>query len=116
MSNLAWTVSFKDENRDFIGREALELEKEKGVEQVLVGLLMSEKGVLRNHQEIFSGERKIGEITSGSFSPTLGQAIALARLAKSDNSDVYIDRRGKRVSLRIVKPPFVRFGKKVFED
>jgi aminomethyltransferase len=114
-SNLAWTVSLKDEARDFIGREALLKQKEEGIEQQLVGLVMEERGVLRNHQTVYIEGNGEGEITSGSFSPTLGFSVAFARLPKDVNTPVTIDRRGTRVPVRIVKPPFVRNGKKVFE-
>ena len=116
ISNLAWTVSFKDPARDFIGREALALEKNTGIEQKLVGIVMTEKGVLRDHQAIFSDGQKIGEITSGSFSPTLGHAIALVRVENNAYNNVCIDRRGKTISVKIVSLPFVRFGQKVFEE
>jgi aminomethyltransferase len=115
ISNLAWTVSFKDPSRQFIGRAALEAEQAKGLKQQLVGLIMEDKGVLRNNQAVFCEGEQIGEITSGSFSPTLGQAIALARINTDVNKSVYIERRGKKISVKIVRPPFVRFGEKVYE-
>ncbi len=115
-ANLAWTVSLHDEARDFVGREALLKQKAEGVEQQLVGLVMQERGVLRNHQKVFieGGAEAEGEITSGSFSPTLGYSIALARLPHTIAGTVMIDRRGVRVPVEIVKPPFVRHGKKIY--
>ena len=93
-ANLAWTVSLKDETRDFIGKEALLKQKAEGVEQQLVGLVMEERGVLRNHQKVFIEGGGEGEITSGSFSPTLGYSIAFARLPKNSMGEITVDRRG----------------------
>jgi len=73
---------------------------------------MDDRGMLRNHQDLLNENGKgVGEITSGSFSPVIGKAIALARV-NDDNADHYfIETRGKRLCLRVVKPPFVRNGK-----
>lgn len=113
-ANLGWTVALQDEARDFVGREALLQQKAVGVTQQLVGLVMTEKGVLRNHQKVCLENEEAGEITSGSFSPTLECAIALARLPKTEATAATVERRGKQIPVRIVKPPFVRMGKKVF--
>ena len=74
---------------------------------------MEGRGVLRSHQKVIvdSGE---GEITSGGFSPTLGVSIALARVPTTSATEAKVDMRGKEVDVRIVRPPFVRKGKKVF--
>ena len=77
---------------------------------------MKEKGVLRNHQAVFCQGEQVGEITSGSYSPTLGHAIALVRVDKNITGEVTIDRRGKQIPVKIVTPPFVRFGKKIFNE
>jgi len=114
VSNLGWTVSLKDDERHFIGREALVQEKVEGVGERLVGLVLKSKGVLRNHQDVFCGGEKIGEITSGGFSPTLKQAIAFARLPKDCNAELTIERRGEFMPVELVKLPFVRAGEKVF--
>ena len=71
---------------------------------------MQTRGVLRDHQEIFEGEEKKGEITSGGFSPTLGYSIALARVDKSLQNTCSVMIRGKSVECSIVKPCFVRNG------
>jgi aminomethyltransferase len=115
VANLAWTVSWKDESRDFMGRAALIAEKEHGIKNKLVGLVMEQSGVLRNHQAVLSAGQQVGEITSGSFSPTLGHAIALARLPAVLPSEIYVERRGQQIPLQIVKPPFVRHGQKVYQ-
>jgi aminomethyltransferase len=108
-SGLAWTVAMKDD-RDFIGREALELQKSKGVQRKLVGLVLEGRGVLRPGQEVITHAGD-GVTTSGSFSPTLQRAIAFARVPAEARDDCEVDIRGKRLPARIVKPPFVRNGK-----
>lgn len=110
VSNLAWTVSFKDPARQFIGRDALEQEKEKGIEKKLVGLVMTEPGVLRDHQAVFIEGVGEGEITSGSFSPILNHAIAFARVPAATGSEAEVERRGKRVNVQITSVPFVKKG------
>ncbi|MCU1731257.1 MULTISPECIES: glycine cleavage system aminomethyltransferase GcvT [unclassified Pseudomonas] len=110
-SNLAWSIAWDPAGRDFIGRQALEAEKARGISQKLVGLVLEERGVLRAHQVVRVAEIGEGEITSGSFSPTLSKAIALARLpmATADRAEVEI--RGKWYPVRVVKPTFVRHGR-----
>ncbi len=107
---MGWTIAWEPENRDFIGRAALQQEKENGSKVKLVGLVLEDKGVLRGHQKVTT-EFGDGEITSGSFSPTLGKAIAFARIPKEATDTCQVDIRGKLLSARIVKPPFVRNGK-----
>ena len=112
-SNMAWTVSFSDD-RDFIGKSALVKQKQSGVPTKLVGLVLEARGVLRGHQKVCLNGEEIGEITSGSFSPTLGYSVALARVEKSLNDACQVDMRGKQIDVKIVKPPFVRFGKQAY--
>lgn len=112
VSGLAWTVDLKSE-RDFIGKDALlRLPRE----QQLVGLLLLDKGVLRGHQKVHTAAGE-GEITSGSFSPTLSASIAMARLPASVNvgDEVEVEIRDKRLKARVVKYPFVRNGKAMIE-
>jgi aminomethyltransferase len=113
-SNMAWTVAFSDE-RDFIGKNALIKEKEAGVPNKLVGLVLEARGVLRGHQKVCLNGEEVGEITSGSFSPTLGYSIALARVPQSLTDSCQVDMRGKQIDVKIVKPPFVRFGKQAYK-
>jgi len=113
VSNLSWTVAWEPQERNFIGRKALELQKPQ-VTQRLVGLVLEQKGVLRNHQKVIIPDAGEGEITSGSFSPTLQQAIALARVPSSIGEQCFVDIRGQQVPARVIKPPFVRHGKKAF--
>lgn len=105
-SNLAWTVAFTPA-RDFMGREALQKQKESGVEYRLVGLILEGQGVLRNHQKVIVPDIGLGEITSGSFSPTLNKGIALARVPKAAGAMCFVEIRDKEVLARVVKPPFI---------
>jgi aminomethyltransferase len=109
-AGLAWTVAMKDE-RDFVGRAALAA---KGQQKQFLGLILLDKGVLRGHQQVITKQGD-GEITSGSFSPTLQQSIALARLplGVAIGDDVEVDIRGKRLKAKVVKPVFARNGKAV---
>ena len=110
-SGLAWTVAWEPPDRDFIGRDALETQRREGVARKLVGLLLEGKGVLRNHQKVIVGNDGTGEITSGSYSPTLQRSIALARVPRDAGDNCQVEIRGKLLPARVVKPPFVRHGK-----
>ena len=107
-SALGWTVAMKD-SRDFIGRAALQAQKDAGVQRRLVGLVLEDKGILRLGQTVTTPEGA-GVTTSGGFSPTLERAIAFARIPAGDATESTVDVRGKSLSARIVKPPFVRLG------
>jgi aminomethyltransferase len=115
-SGLAWTVAMQPGERRFIGREALE-EVQLAPSRQLVGLILEDRGVLRSHQKVLvadghaEGAASTGEITSGTFSPTLERSIALARVPAGAVQQVRVDIRGKLLNARVVKPPFVRFGK-----
>ncbi|WP_395787466.1 glycine cleavage system aminomethyltransferase GcvT [Aquimonas sp.] len=106
---LAWTVSL-DEGRDFIGRAVLEAQRAAGVPRQLIGLVLDDKGVLR-HGQIVRTANGDGEILSGTFSPTLGKAIAFARVPAGEPGALAVDIRGRDVAVRQVTPPFVREGK-----
>lgn len=110
-SGLEWTVAWSPANRDFVGRSALETQKERHEHAVMVGLVLQTKGVLRNKQTVYNEREQEGHITSGSFSPTLGVAIALARVPSGNYQQVHVAIRNKRLPAKIVKPPFVRHGK-----
>ena len=113
-SGLNWTIAWEPAERDFIGRTAIQNEKNAGVEQKFVGLVLLEKGVLRGHQKIYcdAGE---GEITSGTFSPTLGKSVALARVPVGIGAQCEVEIRGKRLAAQVVKPVFVRNGKSLLD-
>ena len=107
-AGLAWTVDLKSE-RDFIGKAAL---LAKPATRKLAGLVLQDRGVLRDHQVVKSTHGD-GEITSGSFSPTLNQSIALARIpaAVQFGDTVQVAVRDKLLNAKVVKYPFVRNGK-----
>ncbi|MDE9455010.1 glycine cleavage system aminomethyltransferase GcvT [Xenorhabdus bovienii] len=117
-ANMGWTIAWKPEDRQFIGREALERQREVGTEQ-LVGLIMREKGVLRGgltvHFTDKAGEMRSGVITSGTFSPTLGFSIALARVPQGIGEQAIVQIRNREMPVQVVKPGFVRMGKSLVE-
>jgi aminomethyltransferase len=110
-AGLGWTVAWEPADRDFIGRAAMAKLKEQGVKHKLVGLVLEGKGVLRDHQKVIVDGLEAGEVTSGSFSPTLSKAIAFARVAKDTGDKCKVEMRGKQLDAKVVKPPFVRNGK-----
>jgi aminomethyltransferase len=117
-ANMAWTIAWEPDERDFIGRKALEKQRQhRETLPVLTGLVMEARGVLREGLRVectlSDGSTQDGVITSGTFSPTLKHAIALARIP-ADAQQCAVDIRGKLVPVRQVKPGFVRHGKKVF--
>ncbi|MBD2780008.1 glycine cleavage system aminomethyltransferase GcvT [Xenorhabdus szentirmaii] len=117
-ANMGWTIAWKPEDRQFIGREALEKQRETGTEK-LVGLVMREKGVLRSGLVVsFTdevGEIHSGVITSGTFSPTLGFSIALARVPQGIGEQAIVQIRNREMPVQVVKPGFVRMGKSLLD-
>ena len=109
VSGLTWTVGWDPSDRLFVGREALEEQKSDGVDSKLVGLVLEDRGVLRHGQKVITAEGD-GVVTSGSFSPTLGKAIGLARVPKAATDSAHVDIRGRQLAVRFVRPPFVRDG------
>lgn len=105
---LSWTID-RSTDRDFIGRSALEKTPQQFV---FMGLILQDKGVLRAHQIVKSSKGQ-GEITSGTFSPSLQKSIALAKLPiNSEVGDiVQVVIRDKELNAIVVKAPFVRHGK-----
>jgi aminomethyltransferase len=69
---------------------------------------------MRNHQKVWAEGLSEGEITSGGYSPTLEKSIALARVPAAIGMQCYVEIRQKRIPAQVVKPPFVRYGKKMF--
>jgi aminomethyltransferase len=109
-AGLAWTIDLVSE-RDFIGKAALQ---DKGQNANLAGLILREKGgILRAHQKLVAASGNAGEITSGTFSPSMQQAIALARvpLDVAIGDTVHVEIRDKKLAATVVKLPFVRNGK-----
>lgn len=108
-AGLAWTIDLVAE-RDFVGKKALQ---EQGQTQQFLGLILREKGgILRAHQKVVTPHGE-GEITSGTFSPTMQEAIALARLPMgvAIGDTVHVQIRDKQLAATVVKLPFVRNGK-----
>jgi aminomethyltransferase len=108
-AGLAWTVDLQSA-REFVGKDAL---RAQGKRHEFLGLVLVEAGgVLRGHQKTLDA-RGEGEITSGTFSPTLARSIALARLplGTAPGDKVRVQIRDKALAADVVKPPFVRQGK-----
>lgn len=114
---MAWTLAVKDE-RDFIGRKAMQDKQEKavadGTDMMQVGLVLEGRGVLREGMEVTLTNGKKGVITSGTFSPSLKQSIAIARIPTTTDTTANVDMRGKATEVHIISLPFVRNGKKQF--
>jgi aminomethyltransferase len=90
-------------------------QRQRGGYLTLAGLVMTKPGVLRAGQLArVAGSPKVGVITSGTYSPTLGHAIALARIPDIGAREAVVDIRGRLAPVRVVRPPFVRHGKKVY--
>ncbi|MEZ2744030.1 glycine cleavage system aminomethyltransferase GcvT [Halopseudomonas bauzanensis] len=113
--NMGWTIAWEPADRDFIGRQALEAQRQAGDQPRQVGLVLNERAVLRAHQTVIVDGVGAGEITSGSFSPTLGCSIALARVPAATGSTARVEIRGKQLKVRVIRPGFVRNGKQIFE-
>jgi aminomethyltransferase len=107
-----WAVGWSKPR--FWGREALLAEKAAGPRRVLWGLESLDRGIPRPHMEVLQGDTAVGEITSGTFSPTRRVGIALALLDTAaglgEGSEVEVDVRGRRSRMKVVKPPFVTPG------
>lgn len=115
-ANMEQTISWEPAERDFIGRAAVAAHKQQqlaGKLPRMVGLVLETRGVLREGQKVITDTGE-GVITSGTFSPTLNLSIALARVPYHSTA-CQVELRGGLAPVRIVKPNFVRFGKKVFE-
>lgn len=106
-ARVGWAVGWKKES--FWGKDALVAEKAAGPARVAWGLLATGRGIPRAHCPVKVGDEVVGEVTSGTFSPTLKNGIALALLAPSVQAgdEVVIDVRGRDVPATVVKPPFV---------
>ncbi|KRG35446.1 glycine cleavage system aminomethyltransferase GcvT [Psychrobacter sp. P11G3] len=125
--NMGWTLALKDD-RAFVGREALvskrKQSKEDNTAMKQVGLLLTTRGVLREGMTVTINQgtdnEQTGIITSGTFSPSLKNSIAIARVpaSLSEDDSVQVDLRGKGkfVDVRVLKLPFVRNGKQQFDS
>ena len=110
IAGLGWTIAWEPQERQFIGRDVIQKEKAAGVKQKFVGLILEDKGVLRGHQKVIVPGVGEGEITSGTFSPTLKKSIAMARVPAATGNECQVEIRGKLLTARVVKPVFVRDG------
>lgn len=114
-AGMGWAVDLKDESRDFVGKSALVALKNEGIKVRQVGLLLAKGGVLRAGMEVVTDNGN-GITTSGVFSPSLNQSIAIARVpADFTGERAKVIMRGKEVEVRVLKLPFVRNGKKQFD-
>ncbi|MFK5970173.1 MAG: glycine cleavage system aminomethyltransferase GcvT [Candidatus Marithrix sp.] len=108
-AGLNWTVAWKPLDRNFIGRAALQDQKDSANHRIMIALVLQDKGVLRDHQAIYTDNGE-GYITSGSFSPTLGRSIAFARVPMGKYEQVTVRIRNKTLVAKVVKSPFVKNG------
>jgi aminomethyltransferase len=100
---------------DFRGREALVARKEAGPKRLLVGLLSGDRLIPRHGMVVLDGDRPVGEVTSGTFSPTLRQGIALAYVlpdVAAKGTELQVDVRGRRGQVTVTRPPFVQSSPK----
>lgn len=111
VSGLGWTIAWEPGDRDFIGRDALASQKARGVPSKQVGLVLADRGVLRSHQKVIVASVGEGEVTSGTFSPTLERSIGLARVPTQTADRCEVEIRGRLLAASVVRPPFVRHGK-----
>ena len=110
-SGLGWTIAWDPQDRDFIGRGALAGQKSRGGPRKFVGLVLADRGVLRSHQKVVVPSVGEGEVTSGTFSPTLERSIGLARVPSQTADRCEVEIRGRLIGAAVVRPPFVRHGK-----
>ena len=110
-SGLNWVIKWAPEERNFIGMGALISQKDQGVSRQLVGLILNDQGIMRAGQAVLVPGQANGVVTSGTFSPTLGKSIALARIPVGVVDTVMVDIRGKPHQASVTKPRFVKHGK-----
>jgi aminomethyltransferase len=107
-AGLSWTVKFDKD--DFNGKDELEEVKENGVQRKLVGFIMEERGIPRHGYDIKIDNEVVGEVTSGSYSPTLDENIGLAYIDKdkaSEDTELDICIRKREVKAKVIKTPFI---------
>ena len=108
-SNMGWTIDMSDENREFIGKDAL-LSIDQSKSQKIVGIILQDKGVLRSGYEITHEQGK-GVVLSGSYSPTLQSSIGLARVDQGYKENGKVMIRNKLLNIDFVSPRFLGQGK-----
>jgi len=114
VSSLAWTVAWDPADRDFVGRPALERQKNTASRAKLVGLILDDRGIMRHGQRVVTAAGD-GVVTSGGFSPTIQRSIALARIPGDAEGVCQVEIRNAYRDAKIVRPPFVRNGKILVE-
>ena len=112
-SGLAWTIAWSPEERNFIGRGSLLVQKQQGIKHKMVGLILEGKGIMRTGQKVIVEGLGEGEVTSGSFSPTLKKSIAFARVPKNTPDECLVEIRNKRIAAKVTKPRFVKHGEAI---
>jgi aminomethyltransferase len=110
-AGLGWTIAWEPEDREFTGRGPLAEVRANKSRMKFAGLVLEDKGVLRDHMRVIVDGAGEGEITSGGFSPTLQKSIAMARLPAGTYDRAQVEVRNKLLNARVVKMPFVRNGK-----
>lgn len=106
-TGLAWCTDLEDTEREFIGKAAV-LEMQKQLKRKQVGLLLLSRGVLRAHQTFRNSQGSLGVVTSGTFSPTLKQSIAMARVPIDTGATGEVDIRGTWHPVQVVSLPFIK--------
>lgn len=109
-SSLSWTITWDPQDRDFIGRGVLQAQKQQGLQQKLVGLRLLDKGMMRTGQKVLIEGLPDGIITSGTFSPSLNQSIAFARVPKTTPEEVLVEIRDKQYRAQVGKLRFINKG------
>lgn len=114
-AGLDWTVSLQDDTRDFVGRQTLQATIDQGgPDEIMIGLVLQGRGVLRAHLPVEADAEVVGETTSGTFSPTLQRSIAFARVRRDTAGALTVSQRGKALPVERVSAPFVKNGKPTF--
>jgi len=108
---LGWSVAWEPPERAFNGRAALQKQRDDGVAEKVVGLVLDQRNVLRSGYQVFSADDELlGVLTSGTFSPTICKPIGMARVSKDIGTQAMVEIRGRKIPARVVKPVFVRRG------
>ncbi|WP_195576469.1 glycine cleavage system aminomethyltransferase GcvT [Paenibacillus sp. 1001270B_150601_E10] len=104
-------IFVKLDKGDFIGREALLQQKTDGAPRKLVGIEMIDKGIPRSHYPVYADEEHIGEVTTGTQSPTLKRNLGLALIKKEYaalDTELFVEIRGKKLKAKVIKAPFYK--------
>lgn len=100
-----------DKAEGFIGRDALRMQKEQGLTRKRVGLELKDRGIAREGAPVFQGDRNIGAVTSGTFTPYLERSIAMALVppaAAGESTELFVEVRGRRIAAQVIKLPFYK--------